>query len=207
MTPNKTVRIEPTKEHPLPYAAPGKKKETFGEKIKTAAGTAEVLEQLAALPNVDAKTFKEEKALLERAVTGKDNGALSNVRVALGAAEFLRVYGAQLAIDVHRVRAALTNKLLELADHGDPRIELRAIELLGKHVDVGLFKDRSELTIKIEDPEQLQKQILQRVKRLMNADVIDEKPLLASLEEELRVKRLPEPIIDGEFTEVGEKSG
>lgn len=175
---------------------------TFGEQLKTAAFTAEVLDALGALPETDAPTLRKEKQLLD-AVMGRDKSGLSDPMVAAGAAAFLRTYGSNLAIDVAQVRAALTYKLLELADHGDPKIELRAIELLGKHVDIGLFSDKSEVTVKYENPEALQEQILLRVKRLTGGDVTDEKPLLASLEQELSRIPLPKaPVVDAEYTEV-----
>jgi hypothetical protein len=85
------------------------------------------------------------------------------------------------------VRTALTNKLLEIADCGDIKHELRAIELLGKHVDIGLFTERSEININYKDPESLEKAIKERVKRLLNADVIDITPVGRDLDEELGV--------------------
>ena len=38
-----------------------------------------------------------------------------------------------------QIRSALTNKLLELADNGDPRIELKAIELLRSRITESQF--------------------------------------------------------------------
>ena len=74
---------------------------------------------------------------------------------------------------------------MELADCGDPRYELKALELLGKHSDIGLFTERSEITINYQDPKELEDAIKERVKRLLNADVIDVTPLGADLDEEL----------------------
>jgi hypothetical protein len=104
---------------------------------------------------------------------------------ALAAAAFLREYGSQLALDVAAARAAITNKLMEIANCGDTRYELKALELLGKHSDIGLFTERSEITINYKDPESLQSAIIERVKRLMYADVIDVTPLGADLDAEL----------------------
>lgn len=181
----------------MPYSTQPEKAKTFGEHLKTAANTAEMLDALGALPEVDAKTFADEKKFIA-AVTGKDNKALENPLIAAGAASFLREYGSQLALDVAQVRSALTYKLLDLANYGDPKIELKAIEMLGKHVDIGLFTEKSEVTVRYENPEELQKQILLRVKRIMGAEITDEVPMIASLEAELGFK----PIVEGEFTEV-----
>ena len=50
-----------------------------------------------------------------------------------------------------------------------------------------MFTDRSEITINYKNPEDLENAIKERVKRLLNADVIDVTPLGANLDEELGV--------------------
>jgi hypothetical protein len=71
-----------------------------------------------------------------------------------------------------------------LADHGDPKVELKALELLGKHSDIGLFTERSEITIHHTTSSSLESSIKDRIKRLMNADVTDLKPnMMAELDE------------------------
>jgi hypothetical protein len=74
---------------------------------------------------------------------------------------------------------------MELADCGDPRYELKALELLGKHSDIGIFTERSEITVNYSSPEDLEKAIKDRVKTLLNATVVDTVPLSQSLDEEL----------------------
>jgi len=74
---------------------------------------------------------------------------------------------------------------MELADCGDPRYELKALELLGKHSDIGIFTERSEITINYKSPEELEKAIKDRVKNLLNATVVDVTPAGGSSEEEL----------------------
>jgi hypothetical protein len=98
---------------------------------------------------------------------------LSNQTTAFAAAAFLRTYGAQLAMDAAKARAAITNKLMEIADCGDPRYELKALELLGKHSDIGIFTQRSEITINYKNPADLEDAIKERVKNLLNATVVE----------------------------------
>jgi hypothetical protein len=102
----------------------------------------------------------------------------------------LKEYGKSLAVDANLVRTALTNKLLEIADCGEIKYELKAIELLGKHSDIGLFTERSEININYNSPDALEKQIKERVKRLLNADIIDVTPLGMDLDEELGIAQL-----------------
>ena len=69
---------------------------------------------------------------------------------------------------------------------------LASLFLLGKHSDIGLFTDRSEITINYKNPEDLENAIKERVKRLLNADVLDVTPLSADLDEELGVFTEPD---------------
>ena len=61
------------------------------------------------------------------------------------------------------------------------------MELLGKHSDIGLFTERSEVNINYNNPESLEKAIKERVKRLLNADIIDVTPLGVDLDDELGI--------------------
>jgi len=76
---------------------------------------------------------------------------------------------------------------MEIGNCGDIKYEIRALELLGKHSDIGLFTSRSEITIKYKNPEDLEKAIKERVKRLLNAEIIDITPINLNLDEELGV--------------------
>ena len=198
----KTVKLTPTKEHPVPYDDADDAVHTFEDELAVAANTAELLEALGAPIEVDDKTLAKEKELIDKVIKEKDTKPLTNLPVAVGAASFLRAYGQSLALDVNQVRAALTTKLLEIADCGDVRHELRAIELLGKHSDIGLFTERSEITINYNSPESLEAAIKERVKRLLNADIIDVKPLGMDLDEELGLADIEE----AEFEEVEEQA-
>jgi hypothetical protein len=179
------VNIEPTVGHPLPYRENDEPVPTLLEELAVAGNTAELQAALGATVDGDYDTLAEHARLLKEVVASKKPGALKQPMTALAAAAFLREYGSQLALDVAAARAAITNKLMEIANCGDTRYELKALELLGKHSDIGLFTERSEITINYKDPESLQSAIIERVKRLMYADVIDVTPLGADLDAEL----------------------
>lgn len=181
------VKIEPTDEYPVPYDTSEEELDTFADKLASAANTAELLAELGAPVEVDPTTLAEEKKLLDAVIDKQKTAPLKNLPTALGAASFLRAYGQSRALDIDQVRAALTNKLLEIADCGETKYELKAIELLGKHSDIGLFTERSEINVNYNTPEALESAIKERVKRLLNADVIDMKPLGMDLDEELGI--------------------
>ena len=193
------VKIEPTDEYPVPYSTDDEELDNFADQLASVANTAELLEELGVIPEATKATLEEEKKLLDAALKQQTITPLKkSLPAALGASSFLRAYGQNRALDIGEVRAALTNKLLELADCGDPKFELKAIEMLGKHSDIGLFTNRSEININYNNPESLEAAIKERVKRLLNADVIDIKPLGMDLDEELGIH-------DADFDEVEEE--
>lgn len=181
------VKVEPTDEHPVPYSLEGEEPEAYFDQVAVAANTADLLEQLGAPLEVDERTLSREKALISSALKGKNPEALKHYPTALAASAFIKTYGHNLAHDVMEVRAALTNKLLEIANCGEIKHELRALELLGKHSDIGLFTERSEITVNYKSPDALEAAIKERVKRLLNADVIDATPVGLDLDEELGI--------------------
>ena len=61
----------------------------------------------------------------------------------------------------------VTNRLLEESQNPDPRIRIRALELLGKHSDVGLFSDRSEVTITHQSTDELKARLRAKLQRLI----------------------------------------
>jgi hypothetical protein len=180
-----TVKVEPTTEHKVPYDLSEEKPKTLLEEMAVAGNTAELQVELGAPLDVSEADAAREKELLDAVAKAKKPSNLKEPNTAFAAAAFLRTYGQQLAMDASAARAAITNKLMEIANCGDTRYELKALELLGKHSDIGIFTERSEMTIKYDDPEKLEKEIKERVKRLLNATVVDTVPLGDNLDEEL----------------------
>ena len=192
------VKIEPTKDHPVPFSTDDETPATFVEELMVAASTADLLSQLGSVIETDKRTAHEEKVLIDRVVKNKDIAPLKNLSTARSISSFLQTYGQSLAFDAAQARAAITAKLMEIADCGDIKYELRALELLGKHSDIGLFTERSEVTINYNNASDLENAIKDKVKRLLNADIIDVTPLGQDLDEELGTANV------GEFDEFGE---
>lgn len=181
------VKVTPTTKFPVPFSTDAETTDTFLDEMIVAGNTASLLEELGAIPEIGMEDLDREKALIEAVVKNQDAAPLKNYSTALAASAFIKTYGHNLAFDVHETRAALTNKLLEIANCGETKYELKALELLGKHSDIGLFTDRSEITVNYKDPESLENAIKERIKRLLNAEVIDVVPLGRDLDEELNL--------------------
>jgi len=164
-----TINVEPTKDHIPPYNMAEDQTSSFAEEIAVVSNTQDLLEQLGPPPEITLEDAAKTAELLEKAVKTQNKSALGSPPVAFAAREFLRGYSGRIAAEMSDVRAALTNKLLELANCGDPRFELKALELLGKHSDIALFTERSEVTVTYKNSSDLETAIKERVKRLLNA--------------------------------------
>lgn len=181
------VNIEPSTEFKTPYDTEPEVASTFIDQVSVLANTVELQVAMGAPLEVNVQDAEREKQLLEAAIKSRKVENFQAPNTAFAASAFLKTYGAQLAIDVATARAAVTNKLMEIANCGDTKFELKALELLGKHSDIGLFTNRSEVTVNYKNPEDLENAIKERVKRLLNADVIDVSPINANLDEELGI--------------------
>ena len=199
------VKIEPTDKYKVPYNMEDETPDTLMDEFVVAANTAELqVEMGAPLELPDEKDRKQLERLIADAAKRKgtpssSQNPLTKTGTAYAAAEFLRVYGQNLAFDAAQARAAITTKLMELANCGEIKYELKALELLGKHSDIGLFTERSEITINHKTPEDLENAIKERVKRLLNADIIDITPVGIDLDEELGVFS---GAVEAEYSEV-----
>ena len=191
-----TINIEPTKDIPPPYDTADVETSSFAEELAVVANTQDLLDQLGPPPEITQEDAVKTAGLLDKAVKTQNKDALASPPVAFAAREFLRVYSGRIAAEMSDVRAALTNKLLELANCGDPRFELKALELLGKHSDIALFTERSEVTVTYKNSSDLEDAIKERVKRLLNAkDITPENTMSAdTLDDVLGVVDMGTPV-------------
>jgi len=70
--------------------------------------------------------------------------------------------------DATQVRNYVTNKLLEESENPDPRIRIKALELLGKISDVGLFAEKREVTVTHQTNDELRDALRQKLSRLVD---------------------------------------
>ena len=186
------INVEPANDHPVPYNTSDEKPATFKDELTVTANTVDLLEGLGMQIEASPADVERTKRLVADAISGQKTSVLQQPTAAFAAREFLKAYGNQLAMDVHEVRSAVTAKLMELANCGDPKFELKALELLGKHSDIGLFTERSEITVNYKSSGDLENAIKERVRRLLNADIVDITPIGDDLDIELGVIDLGE---------------
>ena len=91
---------------------------------------------------------------------------LFDTYTAVKLATILSEYDKHIIADTAQLRTYITNRLLEESKCGDTKHELRALELLGKISDVGLFSEKTEITV-THTTDSLQHAIKDKIGRLM----------------------------------------
>lgn len=188
------IQIEPTSEHKVPFDLSDEQPATQSDAVAVAANTIDMLESLGGSIDFNEKDFAQAKDLVTK--SAKAPSHLTSPGQAKVASEILKRFDYQAIADGQQARNFITNKLIELADCGDLKIEIKALELLGKHSDIGIFTERSEITVHHKTSDSLENSIKDRIKRLLNTNVTDITPL-DDLDEQLGT-----PTVVGTFEDV-----
>ena len=80
-------------------------------------------------------------------------------------------YDHQVVDEAVQLRRFVTNKLIEDAGHTDARHRLKALELLGKISDVGLFADKTEITVKHTNIEDLENGVRSKLFKILGQSI------------------------------------
>jgi len=165
------LHIEPDLAIPFPDDNPVLA--NFIEKAQAACNTAELLEldmepteedKVAAEKAVYAVAENEEKA--NKQLVKKDQKPATYKEVK----SILDEYSLRVVDNAMQIRLLVTNKLIIDSDSPDDRTRLRALEMLGKITDVGLFTEKSEVTINHRSTEDLVSSIRNKIHKLMHPD-------------------------------------
>jgi hypothetical protein len=115
--------------------------------------------------------YASDPATASSAVSTREAGSLTPASIVL-AGSILDEFGQIVVRDAQRIRHLVTNKLLLESDNPDPRIRLKALDLLGKISDVGLFTEKREVTHVHKSTDELRHELRNKLKD-MGAAVID----------------------------------
>jgi hypothetical protein len=171
------IPVEPTAEHPIPYDLDDEQPKTHRDAISVAANTVDLIEELGGSIDFSNEDLEKAGKLIKGESKANKPRHLVAPSEAKAAHTLIKKFDFAAFQDALQARNFITNKLIKIADCGDPKLELKALELLGKHSDIGLFTERSEITINHTSSESLEKSIKERIKRLLNSDVSDVTPL------------------------------
>lgn len=169
------ITIIPTTNIPLPDDFESEEPKSFDQKVKVAAATAKVLVDAGAEIPVSTQEKKEASNLFKEftnpehktAVNASVDKALQTPATVQHLYMMLSDYDHQVVQEAVQLRRFVTNKLIEDAGLTDPRHRLKALELLGKISDVGLFSEKTEITVKNLSQEDLETQIKSKLYKIL----------------------------------------
>lgn len=108
--------------------------------------------------------LEDQKAKARKANSSEKIGsslAITNIK------RVLEELDVQVVKDTDQLRRYITNKLIQISNCGVSKEELRALELLGKISDIGLFVEKSEIKVTHTTSAALESSIKERIGRLM----------------------------------------
>ena len=174
------ISIIPEINKPLPDDFESEEPTTFNEKVKVAAATAKFLVDAGAeIPVSTAE--KKEAAEIFKDFTNPDitpplnaatNRALNVPATVQHLYTMLSDYDHQVVEEAVQLRRFVTNKLIEDAGLSDPRHRLKALELLGKISDVGLFSEKTEITVKNLSQTDLEAEIKAKMYKILGKTAV-----------------------------------
>jgi hypothetical protein len=147
------------------------------DRMESASNTAAELSK----HGLDVKPTKEDKETAAKIVNAyandpeKTSKKVTHKRIAtltpaslLLTNSIIQEFGHSVVESAVQVRHLVTNKLLLETDNPDPRVRIRALELLGKISDVGLFAEKSEVTITHQSTDDLREKLRSKLTKLAN---------------------------------------
>ena len=173
--------VKPESGVPLPDDFDTEEPRSFNNKAKVAMKTAEVLLDAGAEIPISTEE-KDEAVKMFTAITDPENKEapdnstkpLQNPATVAYLTGMIREYDHQIIEDAVQLRRYITNKLIDETTKENATNRIKALELLGKISDVGLFSEKTEVTVKNAPIQDLEAQIRSKIfKILSNTNVID----------------------------------
>jgi hypothetical protein len=167
------IHIEPEGGIPIP---PPSKTKDLAKRASAAAATVNFLSEhgLKVEVNGDDKDVSAKLAMAYAADPEKTSKKATPARTAsltpaslLLTDQILKNFGHSVVESATQIRHLVTNKLIEETESPDVRARLRALELLGKIADVGLFAERTEVTITHQTTDDLKERLRSKLAKLV----------------------------------------
>lgn len=167
-----------------PGAAPAADTETgFRAYIDAGAKTASLLSDCGLDLDADDEDMQVAGALVRSYAADEDkvdktvtSGKIATLTPAslLITKRILDEYSHAVVQDSVQIRHMVTNKLIEEVDNPDPRVRLKALELLGKISDVGLFSEKREVTVTHQNSDDLRAKLREKLQALRDVTPAEE---------------------------------
>ena len=174
------ISIIPEANKPLPDDFESEEPTTFDKRLKVAAATSKYLLDAGAEIPVSSQEKKDAEELFKEftnpdvtpALNMDNKKALSTPATVQHLFLMLSDYDHQVVQEAVQLRRFVTNKLIEDAGLSDPRHRLKALELLGKISDVGLFSEKTEITVKNLTTDDLETQIKSKLYKILGKTAV-----------------------------------
>jgi succinate dehydrogenase flavin-adding protein (antitoxin of CptAB toxin-antitoxin module) len=158
------IVVTPESNIPLPFDTTPEEVEQFRDRAKAAVETIKELISMGAeveIDEADRATARSSLSTEKIKVTESNAGALLHLDA------ILSEYDRDLLNSAVRLRSYVTNKLLIETTDEDPKVRLKALELLGKTAGVGLFSERLEVNVTHRTIDQIDNELDQMLEKYM----------------------------------------
>jgi hypothetical protein len=109
--------------------------------------------------------FSTDPAATNKKATVKNVAQLTPAALLL-TQQILKEYAHSIVTSATQIRHLVTNKLIQETENPDPKVRIKALELLGKIGDVGLFTEKTEITVTHQTTDDLRARLKQRLQSL-----------------------------------------
>lgn len=158
------ITVTPETSIPLPFNTTPEELVEFRDRAKTAVETLKALIDAGG----EVEITDEDRHTARKTLTGgsirikEDNaGALLHLEA------ILSEYDREILNASTRLRTYVTNKLLLETSDADPKVRLKALELLGKTANVGAFSERLEVNVTHRTVDQIDSELEQLLEKYM----------------------------------------
>ena len=190
---NMTLHIEPEPDVPMSNAKIQHKLDDLADKTAAATETVNFLSEYGLQIDINTEAqdtaaalttaYAEDPKKTSAVATTKRVARMTPAEIIL-ANDMLKKFSHKVVDNAADVRNFVTNKLILESDNADSRIRIRALELLGKIGEVGLFAERTEVTVTHQSTDELREQLRQKLASMVEIvddaeyeDVTDDGPI------------------------------
>lgn len=118
-------------------------------------------------------SYAEDPEHLQTKLTNKNISALTAATI-MQVNSLLTEFSHPVVQQATQIRNLVVNKLLIESDNPDPRIRIKAIELLGKISDVSLFTEKHEVTTTHQTTDSIKDKLRQKLAKIKNPALFEE---------------------------------
>ena len=172
--PDEMILVTPELDVPPPFKWTADEIMGIHERAQRAFNTVEFLRENglddAQLEVTEADRKEARAVFMDSPATPPEN--INTPAKALMLSALLNEYDLDVVRNAQQLRNYIKLKYLELSDSGNPKVELKALEMLGKLSDVGAFTERIDINVTHRTTEELEADLAKKLSSYLS-DIID----------------------------------